>query len=48
MMVATERQAGRVRPLTAADSYEPDWPATVLGECTHPLLFIATAPPPPN
>lgn len=32
-----------VRRLAAAESYEPDWPATVLSECRSPHLFVDTA-----
>ena len=36
-------KARAVRRLTAADRYEPDWPATILSDCARPRLFADAA-----
>jgi len=43
MVAHGEAKAGTVRRLTAADSYRPEWPATILTECARPLLFVDEA-----
>jgi glucosamine-6-phosphate deaminase len=36
-------KARAVRRVTEADSYRPDWPATILADCARPLLFVDEA-----
>jgi glucosamine-6-phosphate deaminase len=40
MVAHGAHKATAVRRLCAADRYEPDWPATILSECTDPQLFV--------
>ncbi|MGH3375206.1 MAG: 6-phosphogluconolactonase [Actinoallomurus sp.] len=43
MVVHGTDKAEAVRRLTAAEGYEPDWPATVLSDCARPRLFADEA-----
>jgi glucosamine-6-phosphate deaminase len=43
MVAHGTEKAGTVRRITAADRYQPDWPATVLAECARPALFVDKA-----
>jgi glucosamine-6-phosphate deaminase len=43
MVAHGEAKARAVRRVAEADSYRPEWPATVLAECTRPLLFVDEA-----
>jgi glucosamine-6-phosphate deaminase len=43
MIAYGQEKARAVRQLVEADRYQPDWPATVLADCTRPLLFIDEA-----
>jgi glucosamine-6-phosphate deaminase len=36
-------KARAVRRVAAADSYQPEWPATILADCASPLLFVDEA-----
>ena len=36
-------KARAVRLVAAADSYQPEWPATILADCASPLLFVDEA-----
>jgi glucosamine-6-phosphate deaminase len=36
-------KARAVRRVAEADSYRPDWPATILADCASPLLFVDEA-----
>lgn len=36
-------KARAVRRVAAADSYQPEWPATILADCARPLLFVDEA-----
>jgi glucosamine-6-phosphate deaminase len=36
-------KARAVRRVAAADRYQPEWPATILADCAHPLLFVDEA-----
>ena len=36
-------KARAVRRVAEADSYQPDWPATILADCARPLLFVDEA-----
>ncbi|MCW2894072.1 MAG: hypothetical protein JWO75_3561 [Actinomycetia bacterium] len=38
-----EPKARAVRRVAAADSYQPEWPATILADCASPLLFVDEA-----
>ncbi|MFE4468712.1 6-phosphogluconolactonase [Leifsonia sp. NPDC056824] len=40
MVVTGEHKQDTVRRLAAADSYEPDWPATVLSECSDARFLV--------
>lgn len=40
--IGRDKQTAAAR-LSAAESYEPDWPATVLSECANPDLFLDAA-----
>jgi glucosamine-6-phosphate deaminase len=33
-------KASAVRHVAEADSYQPEWPATILADCASPLLFV--------
>jgi glucosamine-6-phosphate deaminase len=43
MVAHGEAKARAVRRVAEADSYRPEWPATVLAECARPLLFVDEA-----
>jgi glucosamine-6-phosphate deaminase len=43
MVAHGEAKAGTVRRLAEADSYRPEWPATIVTECARPLLFVDEA-----
>jgi len=43
MVAHGEAKARAVRRVAEADSYRPEWPATVLTECARPLLFVDEA-----
>ncbi|MCM2577157.1 6-phosphogluconolactonase [Streptomyces meridianus] len=43
MVAHGAHKAEAVRRLTAAEHYEPDWPATVVTECADPLLYVDLA-----
>ena len=43
MVAHGEHKAHAVRKLAEAESYQPDWPATVLADCARPLLFVDKA-----
>jgi glucosamine-6-phosphate deaminase len=43
MVVHGVPKAEAARRLTAAEHYEPDWPATILSECARPRLFLDEA-----
>jgi glucosamine-6-phosphate deaminase len=43
MVAHGEAKARAVRRVAEADSYRPEWPATILAECAHPLLFVDEA-----
>jgi glucosamine-6-phosphate deaminase len=44
VMVAHGAQKARAaRRLAEADSYQPEWPATILADCASPLLFVDEA-----
>lgn len=36
-------KAHAVRRVAEADSYQPEWPATILADCVRPLLFVDEA-----
>ncbi|HEY2297235.1 MAG TPA: 6-phosphogluconolactonase [Jatrophihabitans sp.] len=40
MVVHGAHKTTAVQRLCAAERYEPDWPATILAECTRPELFV--------
>ncbi|WP_426515643.1 6-phosphogluconolactonase [Diaminobutyricibacter sp. McL0618] len=40
MVVTGEHKQSTVRRLAAADTYEPDWPATVLTQCDSPRFLV--------
>ncbi|MFF2053504.1 6-phosphogluconolactonase [Leifsonia sp. NPDC058194] len=40
MVVTGEHKQSTVRRLAAADSYEPDWPATILTRCASPRFLV--------
>jgi glucosamine-6-phosphate deaminase len=43
MVAHGEPKARAVRRVAAADSYQPEWPATILADCASPLLFVDEA-----
>lgn len=43
MVAHGEPKARAVRRVAAADSYQAEWPATILADCASPLLFIDEA-----
>lgn len=43
MVAHGELKARTVRRVAEADSYRPDWPATILADCARPLLFVDKA-----
>jgi glucosamine-6-phosphate deaminase len=43
MVAHGEAKAPAVRRLAEADSYRPEWPATILTECARPQLFVDQA-----
>jgi glucosamine-6-phosphate deaminase len=43
MVAYGEPKARAVRRVALADSYEAEWPATILADCQRPLLFIDEA-----
>lgn len=43
MVAHGELKARAVRRVALADSYQPEWPATVLADCANPLLFVDAA-----
>jgi glucosamine-6-phosphate deaminase len=43
MVAHGEAKAAAVRRLAEADSYRPEWPATILTECARPQLFVDQA-----
>jgi glucosamine-6-phosphate deaminase len=43
MVAHGEAKAPAVRRVAEADSYRPEWPATVLTECARPQLFVDVA-----
>jgi|SRR5579875_448338 glucosamine-6-phosphate deaminase len=43
MVAHGELKARTVRHVAEADSYRPEWPATILAECARPLLFVDEA-----
>jgi len=43
MVADGEAKARSVRLVAEADSYRPEWPATILSECARPLLFVDEA-----
>ena len=43
MVAHGEAKSRAVRRVAEADSYRPEWPATVLTECARPLLFVDEA-----
>jgi glucosamine-6-phosphate deaminase len=43
MVAHGEPKARAVRRVALADSYEAEWPATILADCQRPLLFIDEA-----
>lgn len=43
MLVHGEDKQRAVQRLTAAETYQPDWPATVLVDCRNPHLFVDRA-----
>jgi glucosamine-6-phosphate deaminase len=40
MVAHGELKARAVRRVALADSYQPEWPATILADCANPLLFV--------
>jgi len=43
MVAHGELKAPAVRRVALADSYQPEWPATILADCANPLLFVDAA-----
>jgi glucosamine-6-phosphate deaminase len=43
MVADGEPKAATVRLVAEADSYRPEWPATILTECARPLLWVDEA-----
>jgi glucosamine-6-phosphate deaminase len=43
MVAHGDAKAPAVRRVAEADSYRPEWPATILTECARPLLFVDEA-----
>jgi glucosamine-6-phosphate deaminase len=43
MVVHGQAKARAARRVAEADSYRPEWPATILTECARPLLFVDEA-----
>jgi glucosamine-6-phosphate deaminase len=43
MVAHGAQKAPAVRRMAEADSYQPDWPATILADCASPLLFVDKA-----
>jgi glucosamine-6-phosphate deaminase len=43
MVAHGEAKARTIRRVADADSYRPEWPATILTECARPLLFVDEA-----
>ncbi len=43
MVAHGELKARAVRRVAEADSYRPEWPATILADCARPLLFVDEA-----
>lgn len=43
MVAHGQPKARAVRRVAEADSYQPEWPATVLADCANPLLFVDEA-----
>jgi glucosamine-6-phosphate deaminase len=43
MVAHGEAKARAVRRVAEADSYRPEWPATIVTECARPLLFVDEA-----
>jgi glucosamine-6-phosphate deaminase len=43
MVAHGELKAPAVRRVALADSYQPEWPATILADCAAPLLFVDAA-----
>lgn len=40
MVAHGKLKAPAVRRIAAADTYQPDWPATIVADCASPLLFV--------
>lgn len=43
MVAHGAQKAHAVRRIAEADSYQPQWPATILADCASPLLFVDEA-----
>jgi len=43
MVAYGEPKARAVRLIAEADGYRPEWPATIVAECSRPLLFVDRA-----
>jgi glucosamine-6-phosphate deaminase len=46
MVASGEGKRASVERLAAATGYDPSWPATVVAECAHPLLYVDRAAAP--
>jgi glucosamine-6-phosphate deaminase len=40
MIVTGEHKQSTVRRLASAENYEPDWPATILTQCSSPRFLV--------